>query len=81
MRDTVNKKAEIAIAAKAEEAVGLLLLVKPLFKRAGRLTKAEQQVLVDTIRQARELLGDTATIYYDALTEDTTNAVRLNGDR
>lgn len=77
MREQVSKQAEKSVAAKAEEATGLLLLMKPLLKRAGRLTVAEQQVLMDTIQQASSILHQGLRIYWEAKNEpETKTAIR-----
>lgn len=77
MRDQVSKQAEKQVAVKTEEAAGLLLLMKPLLKRAGRLTVAEQQVLMDTIQQASSILHQSLRIYWEAQKEpETKTAIR-----
>lgn len=65
-KDSVPKPIEKAIAVKAEEALGLLVLMKPLLKRAGRLTTAEQRVMIDTLGAASVLLHETRQAYWDA---------------
>ena len=78
MRDRIDPKAEKAFGDKVTEALGLLLLMKPLLKRAGSLTTAEQNVLHDTSSQASRLIHESHDIYYTALkAEDTAAAVRI----
>ena len=80
MREAVPKTAEKIIAAKAAEAVGLLVLMKPLMKRAGTLTVAEQQVMMDTIDQASYLLNEaTRVLWEERAKPNTETAVRKNG--
>lgn len=79
MRDGISKVAEKAIAAKADESLGLLVLMKPLLKRAGHLTVAEQNVLLDTLNQAYHLLSDATTrVWEERRKPDTQSMVRAS---
>lgn len=66
MRDRVPKDAEKKMAAKCEEAAGLLGLVKPLCKRAGKLSDAEQEMLFEAISKASSVLHEATSLYYSA---------------
>ncbi|WP_294124316.1 hypothetical protein [Sphingomonas sp.] len=77
MRDEASKPTEKQIAAKTLEAFGLVQLVKPLLNRGGKLTAAEQELMMDAIGKASRLLHEACAAYYDDLRKpDTTRALR-----
>jgi hypothetical protein len=75
----LTKPAEKTIAAKMEEALGLLTLVKPLLKKAGKLTNAEQEVLGETLSQASHLLHEATGVLYDRYAANATRGEPENG--
>jgi hypothetical protein len=77
----VPKPLEKAVAAKAEEALGLLALIKPLCKKAGKLTPAEQEVLLKAVSEADNVLSNAMNAVWESRAQairqkDTSAAVR-----
>lgn len=60
------KKSEKDVAGKIDEATGLLLLIKPLLKRAGKLTTLEQSMMLESASHAKELLDEVQRVFWDA---------------
>lgn len=59
--DQVGPKAMTSMAAKVAEAWGLLNMLKPLCKKANRLTAAEKEVFRVTVEEALGILRDVDT--------------------
>lgn len=54
-----------AVAARVEEAAGLLSLITRLCKKAGKLTLAEQEVFTETVGQANGVLRAAMEVLYE----------------
>jgi hypothetical protein len=65
MTTDVDPSLQKGMAKKGEEALGLLLIMKPLFKRAGKLSDAEADVFVHTLRQVNTVMNDCMHAYWD----------------
>lgn len=64
----IPKETQALMSAKAEEARGLLDIIKPLSRKAatGKLTRAELDVFSNTIHHAASVLHEARAAYWKA---------------